>query len=342
MAFPTDWLYRKSITLSRASGAVTNYQMKLLVGESAGSGTNDVLATGCKTDFSDLRFTDADGTTLLDYWIESVSGTTPDQVATVWVEFDSIGTGATTFYMYYGNAGASAVSNGVNTFIAFHDFNALETANLTGQDSWTGDTGQAVQESVVAEGAKAVIGTGNADCNHAFTNTGWNIFMEAKVRCSSSGAQTGDTLVFLSQTDLWGITGVGLRDGSARMRMMAGSGWEDLLAGTSADTWYLGRVEMTAANKVKGYVNGINYGGEQDAHAAVTGDINVIGLESWGLSSGKASYFDCIKVGKFLVVAPALGSWGSEESLGGGEEGGGGGSIMNSQFFVMLLAGGGR
>lgn len=31
MAFPTDWLYRKSITLSRGSGSVTNYQMNLSV-----------------------------------------------------------------------------------------------------------------------------------------------------------------------------------------------------------------------------------------------------------------------------------------------------------------------
>ena len=31
------WTYRKAVTLSRASGAVTNYQMKLLVGESSGA-----------------------------------------------------------------------------------------------------------------------------------------------------------------------------------------------------------------------------------------------------------------------------------------------------------------
>jgi hypothetical protein len=71
----TGWPYRKSITLSRASGAVTNYQMKLLVGESSGATGEDVDCGGlCATDFDDLRFTKSDGTTLLDYWIESISG----------------------------------------------------------------------------------------------------------------------------------------------------------------------------------------------------------------------------------------------------------------------------
>ena len=117
MAWLSGYNYRKSITLSRASGAVSNYQMKLLLGESSGATGEDVDCGGyCLSSFNDLRFTSSDGTTLLDYWIESISGTTPNQLATVWIEFDSIGTGATTFYMYYGNSGASAVSNGTNTF----------------------------------------------------------------------------------------------------------------------------------------------------------------------------------------------------------------------------------
>ena len=123
MGWLADYTYRKPITLSRASGAVTNYQMKLLVGESSGATGENVDCGGkCKTDFLDLRFTTDNGVTLLDYWIESISGETPNQLATVWIEFDSIGTGATDFYMYYGKADASAVSNGVNTFILFDDF----------------------------------------------------------------------------------------------------------------------------------------------------------------------------------------------------------------------------
>ncbi|MFA5324089.1 MAG: DUF2341 domain-containing protein [Smithella sp.] len=123
MAWLDGYNYRKSVTLSRASGAVSNYQMKLLLGESSGATGEDVDCGGlCLSNFNDLRFTAADGETLLDYWIESITGTTPNQLATVWIEFDSIGVSATTFYMYYGNAAAPSVSSGADTFIVFDDF----------------------------------------------------------------------------------------------------------------------------------------------------------------------------------------------------------------------------
>lgn len=137
MSWLSGWPYRKSITLSRASGAVTNYQMKLLVGESSGATGEDVDCGGlCLASFNDLRFTNADGSTLLDYWIESITGTTPNQLATVWIEFDSIGTSSTTFYMYYGKADAPAVSNGANTFIVFDDFERGSNGDTIG-GIWT-------------------------------------------------------------------------------------------------------------------------------------------------------------------------------------------------------------
>lgn len=142
MGWLSGWDYRKSVTLSRASGTVTDYQMKVLVGESSGSATHDVNceAKGLSS-FNDLRFTASDGTTILDYWIESIAGTTPNQLATVWVEFDSIGTGATTFYMYYGNAAAAAYSDGDDTFDLFDDFagSAIDAAkwNTIGTPSIT-------------------------------------------------------------------------------------------------------------------------------------------------------------------------------------------------------------
>jgi predicted GH43/DUF377 family glycosyl hydrolase len=103
MAWLTGWAYRKLVPLSRASGLVTNYQMKLLVGESAGAtGENVDCDSHCRSDFDDLRFTTADGTTLLDHSFESITGASPNRLATVWIEFDSIGTTPTNFYMYYG------------------------------------------------------------------------------------------------------------------------------------------------------------------------------------------------------------------------------------------------
>jgi len=80
-----------------------NYQMKLLVGESAGAtGENVDCNSHCRSDFDDLRFTAADGTTLLDHSFESITGASPNRLATVWIEFDLIGVTPTNFYMYYG------------------------------------------------------------------------------------------------------------------------------------------------------------------------------------------------------------------------------------------------
>jgi hypothetical protein len=142
--------------------------MKLLVGESSGPSGENVDCNGhVQADFDDLRFTNADGITLLDYWIESITGTTPNKLATVWVEFDSIGTDATTFYMYYGKADAPAYSNGPNTFIFFDDF---ELGNLS---RWsTAESQRSVQSSTKKNGAYAAYGAGaasNRTLAHAIT-----------------------------------------------------------------------------------------------------------------------------------------------------------------------------
>jgi len=162
MAWLTGWTYRKSITLSRASGILTNNRMKLLVGESAGATGEDVDCNShVQTDFDDLRFTTSDGQTLLDYWIESLTGTTPNQLATVWVEFDSIGTGATTFYMYYGRADAPAVSNRPNTFgKLFNDF----ASDTIGNDP-VGFTDLDSCWSVQDDGGNVLKNTAHADGN---------------------------------------------------------------------------------------------------------------------------------------------------------------------------------
>ncbi len=138
MGWLSGYHYRKRITLSRASGAVTNYQMKILIGESSGASGEDADCGGkVLSSFNDLRFTASNGTTLLDYWIESVTGTTPNQLATVWVEFDSIGTSDTYFYMYYGHASAPPASSGANTFILFDDFERGSDGDAVG-GGWAG------------------------------------------------------------------------------------------------------------------------------------------------------------------------------------------------------------
>jgi hypothetical protein len=137
MAWLTGWTYRRAIIIAHSDdGAQADYQLKLLVGESAGASGEQVDCAGhVLSSFNDLRFTTADGETLCPYWIESITGATPNQLAIVWIKIPSIAAHPddTTIYMYYGNAGASAASSGADTFTFFDDFPG---ATLDG-DKWT-------------------------------------------------------------------------------------------------------------------------------------------------------------------------------------------------------------
>lgn len=71
------------------------------------------LHSGCE----DVRFTGADGQTLLPYWLESGCGT---QTTRFTVRLPSLATGDTSLYGYWGNPGADPVSSAAATFF-FHD-----------------------------------------------------------------------------------------------------------------------------------------------------------------------------------------------------------------------------
>jgi len=105
------WDLRKEITITEISGnALTDYQVKIEVG----------YEPQMKPDFSDLRFTDSDGITLLNYWVEKY---TEESSATIWVKVPEIpASGVKKIYMYYGNSGAASLSDGDAVFEFFDDF----------------------------------------------------------------------------------------------------------------------------------------------------------------------------------------------------------------------------
>jgi hypothetical protein len=116
------WSYRKSNIIEQASGAGTNYQVKITVhyDDDTDSGEHVYLNSKCQSDFDDIRFTDDDGWTLLDYWMESKD---PGTSAVFWVEVqDDLSSSDATIYIYYGNDEATTTSNGDNTFLFFDHF----------------------------------------------------------------------------------------------------------------------------------------------------------------------------------------------------------------------------
>jgi len=136
LSWLSNWQYRKKIIIQGQSGAGTDYQVLLKVGESSGASGCDFHVENHSSNFpndknqsGDLRFTKSDGKTLLKFWVEKVEGTSPNCVAYCWVKIEDNLDNNVDIYCYYGNPNADNVSNGDNTFIFFDDASSDKSAN---------------------------------------------------------------------------------------------------------------------------------------------------------------------------------------------------------------------
>ena len=114
------WNYRKNHTINSATGAGTNYQIKFTVYKGNGIESDEkIYCNGnCQNNFSDLRFTDGDGVTELDYWMESY---TSGINATFWVKIQGDLTSNVDICVYYGKSDAISTSNFDTTFPVLSD-----------------------------------------------------------------------------------------------------------------------------------------------------------------------------------------------------------------------------
>jgi hypothetical protein len=159
----SGWSYRKSHLILGSVGAGTDYQVNVTV--HYGSGTDDGTDIYCNSyvnpDFSDLRFTDNDGLTLLSHWRESYFAF---DNATFWIRVQDNLDFDASFFVYFGNSEALSISDGEATFIFFDDF---ENNDLNRWD--TSDNAWSVQSSVVKRGSYAA--RGNAQINDRWCRT---------------------------------------------------------------------------------------------------------------------------------------------------------------------------
>ena len=116
---------RKEIFLKgSAAGELFQYQIPVKVGESPKSPDScDLKLSGSiLSDFRDVRFTLADGETVLPHFLESVTGTAPDRVATFWIKVPEIPVDGLSIYMYFSRPDAEDISSGEKVFDFFDDF----------------------------------------------------------------------------------------------------------------------------------------------------------------------------------------------------------------------------
>lgn len=308
------WEYRKEITINNTGSNLTNYQMMFTVNRSAGtdSGSTVYLNGKCESDYDDIRFTTSDENTLCDYWIESNSST----VATIWVEVPSIPNstayGSTTGYLYYGNAWASAVSNGTNTFDFFDDFDgdALNT------DIWYKSTNVPTTETV--SGSVYTVHNTNTDPRGIYgkTDFGTNTAIRALVRTVGYNypffgydKRLGGTYKFVLMITAETPSPGNFRD--ALVTRDTGEIYTSNPAFTKSDDWF---VYDILRNGVTGYASLYREGSlvvttnQYVPSASLPVSIATQYDDAW-------EYINCdwILVRKYTATAPTVSAWGIEE-----------------------------
>lgn len=168
------WLYRKSHIVESAVGAGTGYQRTIRVNYANGTdnGDNVYLSQKCRTDFADVRFTDDNGATQLNY---SLQIKVDSSYAFFWYEImDDLSSQNCTVYIYYGKSDALTASNGQNTFLQFDAFDDL--------NAWTLDLYNESQTATIEDGQLKLTHDVAVFCHVETSMTFDNIAVQVKVK----------------------------------------------------------------------------------------------------------------------------------------------------------------
>ena len=124
-AWLTGYDHRMAITVNNGgASSLSHYQFNFT------NDTNVLVSAGeMQASGADCRITDASDN-LLPFWNETPFNATGTRI---WVNATTLAVGDNTFYMYYGNAGASAASNISKTFMFGDDFTGTVTGYYTFQ-----------------------------------------------------------------------------------------------------------------------------------------------------------------------------------------------------------------
>ena len=275
--------------------------------------SNEVDLNGvCNSDFSDLRFTTSDGETLLDYKEEYIY---PGQFADIQVEFNSIGTGATTFYTYYSKGDATSVGNGPNTFITYDDFERGNNGDAVG-GGWTVVQGSALISTAQDMGdIYGYSGTRSVKLVGGATAPAITIPMAAE-----DGLNSVDFWLYKEDAAAVAFSlGNGTNrihfqfDASENIQYYDGS-WHDTGVDCVKDAW--GFVEVKNINFTSGTYD-IYYNGSLAASGAamrVNSSYNGTWLFYGDTTADKDTFIDDFRIRNWRSVEPAWGSWGIENT----------------------------
>ena len=296
-----DWQYRKNVIMySGLGGLEANYTVRV-----------DVIYEGVmQTDFDDIRFTDNDNVTLLDYWRESYNASTS---AVFWVEvIDSHIWGTYfTIMMYYGNSTVSTTSNGTATFLFYEDWSSQSI------DAWTIPAGQADGQTTFSvtdatQGGYVAKVEGNvADSYIIHSDFTYTAPFATMFRANIEEASTGNTGRFGSGwAGAYGWALVQTLSTGESFNVVDDDSNSDAQAMTNAycDSWIVFQITRDATN-AKLYADTVLIETASFAPDAV--DNPVCSIQN--IDSEDDIYSDWVAVRKFTTTEPEFDSFGSEE-----------------------------
>jgi hypothetical protein len=283
------WQYRKPITINNPSSDLSNYQVLVNLN------TESLISSGkMRSDCGDIRFTDSDGLTQLNYWLES--GCNSDNTR-IWVKVPYIPASSTkTIYVYYGNPSATSQSNGRATFMFFDDFSSGTDQWTELAGTWAVENGEYSQNDTGAEWYDHISVAGSPS---------WNDYIvEAKMKIVD-GNSVG--LAFRVQNaGNWYMAQ--LRDDSNRIEEYNGGSLRGMCScgdNAAVGVWYSTKV-VVSGNTFSMYVN--------DAlccsYTDTTFSQGKIGLSTYSAHG----HFDDVRVRKYASQEPTT-SVGNEETL---------------------------
>ena len=321
--FPIDWHYRKCHVINSATGAGTGYQVRITAhyGAGADSGEDVYLNGNCRTDFGDVRFVSSDGVTELDYWMETGSLTASNSV-TFWVKVnEDLGAANRTIYIYYGNAAATTMSNGDNTFSFFDDFDDTLSKwviekTLDGSDITINAPLSYVRcGGGITGGFYGHTSLGSSPTYTSFTDGAIEMRLKESANALAEIAYRGD---FAANTGYKARYDCRTGSESPHMRPpyygWAAFGTAVTRFGLGTDTWYRGTVTVNTAGPPFLYThqifrNGVLVSSVTDATYAGPGEIS---LQN---HYGSYSDYDWVAVRKYVNPEPAHDLWCAEEVL---------------------------
>jgi len=142
--YDNSWLYRRKLTISHSTDTLSDIQVFLTAG--AGEGKLDITglvnASKVQTDYSDIRFADTDGTTMLPYWIYYSTTAPVGALQGFWVRIKStIPAAGKSIYMYYGNTSTTTTSSFTDAMTKISSLTAFGNPDTRLKGLWHFDEG---------------------------------------------------------------------------------------------------------------------------------------------------------------------------------------------------------